>query len=231
MTRTRGPTITPEIENLIGSVYREHPKWKAPKIRNEVEGILFERKEGFPRGWPGLSKVQKVLATIRKIDRNPKPEDKPWSIGTPSDYAIPPEALPAVLSVCKYARQAGNAFTIRQAKWAARLSGVLANQPPSDLWKWTVRYTGAECVSELINRPFDTTALDNQLMGLPSPQEGNPEYREWLARQEEKALSKMAARGESQITGEVSIPSKARKQKRDERKVKHERKHQKTRQA
>lgn len=133
----KGPIVTPAVEALIASVYQKHPKWKAPRVRNEVESILRKDNRNSPKGWPSLSTVQKTLATIRKNLANPSPEDEPWSISTLNDYPIPPEALPKVLEEYRLhqvaknekpeldealSRGAWKVFTIRQAKWVARLS-------------------------------------------------------------------------------------------------------------
>lgn len=119
----KGPIVTPGIEALIASVYDKHPKWKAPRVRMEVEFLLIKRGRRFPEGWPSLSAVQKVLAVVRKNLKKDSLEDKPWSIGTMTDASlVPPEALPTVLRVWVHNRlKWGTHLTIRQAKWAARL--------------------------------------------------------------------------------------------------------------
>lgn len=164
MARARGPNVTPEVEALITKLYEDHhPKWKAPKVRYEAECILRKDNPKLPVGWPSLSKVQKILAEVRRNQAQPDPQSQPWAIGTLEEYPISPEALPVVLGVCSYARQADNVFSIRQAKWAARLSGMLKGEPPWYLWYWTDRYAGADAISRLINRPLDTATLDAQL--------------------------------------------------------------------
>lgn len=176
----KGPVITPEIETLITSVYRKHPEWKAPRIRNEVESILFEKKLGFPRGWPGLSAVQKVLATVRKNIEKPSPEDKPWSMGTLGDFPIPPQAMSAVLNVFKLRLARGEPFSIRDAKWVSRFSSAIV-----PIWKhtamsggciedvkmlsWFARlYAGTEADAEIAGySTFDSRFFDCCFMGIP----------------------------------------------------------------
>lgn len=182
---TRGPIVTPEIEALIASIYREHPKWKAPEIRNWVIGEIRRNPKGyFPKGipsglspkWPSLSKVQKELATVRRNLAKLSPKDEPWSIGmVRGDPIFSPDVLPTVLAVCKCARSAGNVFSIRQAEWTVRLAAVLHGQPAEYLWYWTARYAGLELASELIERPFNTVSLDAQLI--------DPEWKERAADQ------------------------------------------------
>ena len=122
----KGPNITPDVEALIAAVYEKHPKWRAPTVRHEVESILRKKDKASPKGWPSLSKVQKVLAIVRRTAQenldNPLSEDKPWSISTWDECPIPPEALPSILRLWVYQRERyGHTLSKRCAKWAARL--------------------------------------------------------------------------------------------------------------
>lgn len=160
----KGPLVTPEVEALIASVYQRHSKWKAPVVRNEVSYILRKNNPKLPPGWPSLSKVQKVLATIR----NPQPDvsqEKYWSMATLDDYPIPPGAIAAVLKVWKFRKRKKQDLTIREAKWAARLSAL-----ETDIGELSARagsYAYIEWLYQLIDRPFDSTMLDHGLMGIP----------------------------------------------------------------
>jgi hypothetical protein len=124
----KGQAITPEIENLIASLYeKHHGKWKAPRVRSEVEFILRKADETIPQGFPSLSKVQKVLATVRGSLRNPNKLDKPWSIstGVAAGIEIPTEALPFVLATWVFMKDAWDYdLTVREARWLGRLHGV-----------------------------------------------------------------------------------------------------------
>ena len=114
----KGPIVTAEVEALIASVYQNHPKWKAPEVRNEVGFILRKNKPDLPSNWPSLSTVQKVLAIVRKkMKETPvDPLDKPWSTASMAEYPIPAEALPFVLRLWVWTAENLNAkFTIRQA--------------------------------------------------------------------------------------------------------------------
>ena len=164
----KGPLITPEIEALIASVYRKHPDWKAPKIRNEVESIVFQNKLGFPRGWPGLSAVQKVLAVARK----PQPPPGPWSLASldnEDSQSMTPEELRAVFELYERCMKLGRSFSTRDAKWAARLSAFI--EDVEELNREVDRYSVAEDIFESIGRPFNSRWLDCNLMGLSLPRE------------------------------------------------------------
>jgi hypothetical protein len=167
----KGPIVTSGIETLIASIYQQHPKWKAPRVRNEVEGILHKKKPNSPKGWPSLSTVQKILATIRKNIAKPNPKDEPWSMAEIDRYSelgieVPiPEALLIVLNIWKSRVRKGDTLTIREAKWIARLSAL--EQDTERLSSVASHYARTELIFELIGHPFNSMELDRSLMGLP----------------------------------------------------------------
>ncbi|MDY6918452.1 MAG: hypothetical protein SVP26_11050 [Chloroflexota bacterium] len=166
----RGPIVTGDIEALIARIQQQHPKWKAPTIRNEVRRILQERQPSlatFHPNWPTLSTVQKVLAKVRrKANELPlDPQAKPWSLGTLDDYPIDPAAIAPVLDVWKYRIEKGADFSIREARWAARLAAVKSDI--AELSAKATQYAQTELMYMLVDRPFDSTNLDRLLMGLP----------------------------------------------------------------
>jgi len=174
----KGPSITDGVAAIIARVYREHPKWKAPEIRSEASYLLCAKNPELPSGWPSLSAVQKVLAIVRKKEKElpHDPQEKPWSTAMLDDYPISPEATASVLKVWKFRIEKENTFTIREAKWAARLSGLL-----EDIEKLSWRasqYARTELMFQLIGRPFDSIVLDKLLMGLPA---GIGTFMEFLA--------------------------------------------------
>lgn len=174
--RTRGPQIKDTaVEVLIAEVHQKHPKWKAPKVRNEVSLVLRKNNSKLPTSWPSLSAVQKVLAIVRrKIKEHPiLPQDKPWSTAmlnkaspnNEDNYPIPPEALPMVLKVWKSRIEKGEGFTIREAKWTARFSFL--EKDIEKLYFLASRHARTELMFELVGHPFDSTGLDMLVMGMP----------------------------------------------------------------
>lgn len=161
----KGPIVTDAVEALIAAVYQKHPKWKAPEVRYWVSHRLRKDNPKLPSGWPSLSTVQKVLATVRRKAKDCNPQEKPWSMATLDEYPIPPEAVPSVLKVWKFRIENNASLTIGEAKWAARLSGLL-----EEIEKLSFKasiYARAESIFALAERIFDSTELDKQLMGLP----------------------------------------------------------------
>lgn len=163
----KGPIVTTEVEAFIASVYQKHLKWKAKEVHNEVSHILHKQDSKLPHGWPSLSTVQKVLATVRKnMKETPvDPQDNPWSMGTLDQYPIPPEAIPVVLRVWKFRFENNASFMIRDAKWVARLSGVIADT--QKLSSEVENYALRERMCELIKRPFNSFLEDGELMKIP----------------------------------------------------------------
>ena len=179
-SRERGPTITPEVEALIASVYRRHPKWKGPQIRNWVIAELHKKSPNLRReypNWPSLSKVQKILAEVRENAAKPNREDEPWSISTLKDFPIPPEALPKILEEYKWHKEGqvkhcesevlgaflsgkGPVLTIREAKWISRLSKIKCDTSLPYVIAW------AELLCELTGHQLDFEGLDKLLAGI-----------------------------------------------------------------
>jgi len=163
----QGPVVTAEVEALIAQVYRENPKWKGPKIRNEVRIRLQDPKlrqelrlpSVLPFEWPSLYRVQQSLAEIRKREREPKEEDKPWTIFTLAEHPISPEALPKVL---KQYREVKDFYglSIREAKWIARLSAI----DPPERWPWLYALVASiEQLFEMIGSPPSFHLIDDIL--------------------------------------------------------------------
>ena len=182
----RGPIVTAEVEALIAAIYQKYrSRWKAPAVRNEVSYILRKDNPKLSPGWPSLSAVQKVLATVRKPHDNP--QEKPWSTDSLDSYPIPPDALPVVLKVWKSRIEKGEGFTIREAKWTARLSGLITGliTDIEALSAKTSQYARMELMYDIIGQPFDSTHLDRLLMGLPVPLTTPRSLLPFLAEQED----------------------------------------------
>lgn len=167
----KGPIVTSGVEALIASTYQKHPKWKAPEVRKEVSFLLRKNNPKLLLSWPSLSKVQKVLAKVRKKNKlPPDPKDEPFCLGAlvKPEYNIPPEALPTVLRAWAQYHKQGDTFTIREALWFSRLSSVLfdkvgeknRNLENSVLLEIVQWYARREQAYEAIEKVIDTTDID-----------------------------------------------------------------------
>jgi hypothetical protein len=115
----RGPIITEEVEEFIKQFKKRHETWKAWQIQKRVSQLLHKDNPSLPEGWPGLNAVQKVLAEMPDID----PQDETWSVASLERYPIDPETFPRVFALLLYRfDEYGDELTIREAKWASRLS-------------------------------------------------------------------------------------------------------------
>lgn len=192
----KGQLVPPEVEKLIASVYEEHHgKWKAPRVRAEVEFILRKSGENIPNGFPSLSKVQKVLARVRAGLRNPSKLDEPWSIfsGVAAGIEIPTDTLPFIVATWVYMKDAwGHQLTIREARWLSRLWGAimvteacLGPDASIDIkvenrerfLRLVCLYAALERICELVGRPQSSADLDFTLWQLVRGQEARPELR------------------------------------------------------
>ena len=102
--------------------------------------------------------------------------DQPWSMATLDRHPIPPAALLVVLAVWKHRHSTSDkSFSIREAKWAARLSPLLAKKKGkyfgvpffwkiADLSIMATVYARAELTYDLIGKDFDSTFLDPLLV-------------------------------------------------------------------
>ena len=179
----KGPLITLQVETHIVKVYQEHPKWKAKEVWNWIRADLKKGNPNVPDNWPSLSTVQKILAIYRKnMKQKPvDPCDKPWCMGTLNEYPIPPDAIPAVLKVYKNnegwreAKLEGFdlSLTIRGAKWVSRLSHVIIDDTEK-LSFWANEYAGVERIHQLLNYPFNSSALDYEFARPDRPLPTDP---------------------------------------------------------
>lgn len=165
----KNPIITEGVEALIAQFHSRHPSWKAKDVQTKVSQVLHNRNPKLPPSWPGLSAVQKVLANVRKKQKelSNDPQEKPWNMATLDDYPISPEAIPAVLEVWKSRIEQKQGFTIREAKWAARLSALPRLKDIKKLSSRASQYARLELIYQLIDRPFNSTMIDGLLLYLP----------------------------------------------------------------
>jgi len=162
----KGPIVTDEIAAFIAHVYDQHRTWKAKEVQREVSYLLRKKNPQLPKGWPGLSAVQKVLAKLRK-PQPPNPQDEPWSMASLEKYPIPPEALPTVYKAWLYCNvEADMPFTIRQAKWIVRLYHLFKEQSMDSLHAVVTSYVLAERAAELAEVDFNSTFADLLLLAV-----------------------------------------------------------------
>ncbi|MBI4215920.1 MAG: hypothetical protein HY687_00785 [Chloroflexi bacterium] len=143
----------------------EIPRLSRTKLAEQLQGEL----ESAGYDVPEIEVLERKISWYRNHAES-GPLEKPWSTATLEQYPLTPEALAAVLKVWKLRTMKGTNFTIREAKWAARLSSV--QQDIERLSLDARRYAHTELLYQTSKRPFDSTMLDRLLMGLPPPGTG-----------------------------------------------------------
>jgi len=163
--------VKDDVRLLIADIHVRNPEWGPKKVHEELMQELdrtgHREKFCYPRNWPDVSTVGKELRTIKPEASKTAftGQDEKWSLGTLDKYALSTDTIPAVLAAWKLRTERGETLTIREAKWAARLSAVLKDT--ETLSSKASQYARAELLFALIGCPFDSTGLDRLLMGLP----------------------------------------------------------------
>ena len=158
-------TIEPEVRWAIEGEARADLKATSRQIRGRVQRTL--RLQGLDKPLPKDRAIQGIAKRARAL---PGPSsDDPWSLGvSPPD--IPPEATADLLAVKKLTyseEELFTSFTIRQAKWVARLRSALPDAHPEFLLKWAMLYGVRERTAQERKRPMDTADLDAELSFQP----------------------------------------------------------------
>ncbi|MFC1930893.1 hypothetical protein ACFLXJ_01650 [Chloroflexota bacterium] len=164
----------PEAERLIVGLWnrlkeqgRDHSATKVltaahsyVKVNNRKDILL-----------PGLRKVQYILKDARKRENELSPKDKkmqkPWSMATLDEYSLPSESIPNVLQVWRYAVNLGAEFTIRQAKWAARLYYLIKDLDIAEQWFHIMCYSREEELALLSGTQMRIDQLNSFLIMEP----------------------------------------------------------------
>lgn len=156
-----GMRTAPDTDAKIAEVFREHPKWKAPRIRNEVNLLLQHKNPGIPNNVPGISYVRQKLTKIRKVIKSAtvNEQDRLWSLGALEYYPISPVALPEVVKIWKLHH---HSITIRKAKWIARLVPLITNVLELD--EAADNYAREEQIYESLDRHFDSKVMDEDIL-------------------------------------------------------------------
>ena len=177
-----GPRVSSYVHALLVETWKDSLKTGKGM---QAKQVLIAAKDKLDREaesqieLPSLRKAQLILADARKrweLARKsagvlkehekswdaPWLEDDPWCSGSLRNYEIPPDALPTVLRVWKLCLATEREFTIRDARWVARLSATVKDVVK--LSYWARRYASSELVCQVSNQRFDSSALDAYLV-------------------------------------------------------------------
>lgn len=155
----KGAYLTPRIRELITRLYlddRQIRPIEAHKLllqKMKAEGL----HEIFGPSFPSISTVSKELKSLREKDEARSPEskglDEPWTIGSLSEYPIPPDVLPRLFPIWLHRREDPTSplLTIREARWIVQLSGMTEDMELLEtMAEWCAE---DELIAELTNAP------------------------------------------------------------------------------
>ncbi|MFC1995015.1 hypothetical protein ACFLVK_01250 [Chloroflexota bacterium] len=179
----KGPSVTPQIKNLIKEIYRQDKTIGATAACKKLRKRM--KKEGLDKNfgphYPDVSTVDKYLKGYKKKEKERSPEslglDGPWSFGSLAEYPIPPDAIELVVSIYEKCLMEGSEkwlLTTREALWVGRLYKIIkmyyrrGYMPPA---------VSDEILSR-INKAFgdNDQELINKLRELEGKENPNQEY-------------------------------------------------------
>lgn len=153
--RRRGnPGTPPEIIDAIRFLREKYPEVSSKVILDKL-GVRFTGKK---YSLPTDRTVRNILARAG----SPKKEtiDRTWSLGASAKYNIPSEASSDLLKIWKWCILVGREFTIREAKWVARLKNIVKSE---NLLFVAGMYALQERMCKDVN-DFNSSALDAWLV-------------------------------------------------------------------
>ena len=160
---SKQPWVNKQVQREICELAITYPMMAHQQIRQLVQ----EAFTGTDLYVPGDEYIRKAVSRFRKLHDD---QDGAWSIGAfPS--LISPDALKDVLSVWRWTLLVDVGFTVRQAKWVARLRFVVTrsdeegvDEPNAEaLYGWATLYSARERASESLEMTLETTDLDASL--------------------------------------------------------------------
>ncbi len=155
--RMRTIDYEPTAKEVRASVVRQlekecYTESEIPKLRTFQEYLRRARKR------------QITLREKPKVD-----ESNPWNLETldENDWSLPHDTIPFVLQLWRYCKNLGADLTIRQAKWASRLSYLLKDLDIAKQWIHIMRYSREEELSLLSGTQMRTDQLNSLLIMNP----------------------------------------------------------------
>ena len=142
---SKGENVHSWVRKLVLETAAENLDLTAREFMERLAPVIADK--GFPV--PGVDWFRKRMREVRNVLDD---SDGPWSLGVLSS-TVPPriteEALPDVCAVWKVCLYSGQPFTIRQARWVARLRQLVPEHEVGpghavELHRWASIYAGAE---------------------------------------------------------------------------------------
>lgn len=168
---SRKARLTEKELDLLARAASERPGETAEAVLAryvELEGRQISKStvEKKLAEWRKNGTIPPAKATLPR-EEHPLGLEAPWSLGVSAkpEYGITPEATGALLAVWNYSLAIGHVFTIREARWVARLRPTFADRYSrvGELFAHAYEYAIRERICEILNKQIDTIDLDAEL--------------------------------------------------------------------
>ena len=167
-----GAPISEEVRRSIAEVWYTSTSGG----RKDIPGkeLIYKAKEHLQKQGLIPPKSNSSYYTVFAQMNNLPPEKKrlidkfnrPWNLEIldDDDCSLPHDSIPFVLQLWRYCKNLGADLTIRQAKWASRLSHLLKDLDISEQWIHIMRYSREEELSLLSGTQMRTDQLNSLLI-------------------------------------------------------------------
>jgi len=160
----KGKTIEGYVKAYVARRARKEDKTP----REELAKKLVLEIRAMRRTPPAIKTLKKMISAARNQAANP--QEQPWHLATLDKYPISPEALRMVLRAFLYESEKEDVYlSIREAKWVARLAGILKENEIDEVVGFAVRMAELELVAELseaAGAPHDYATWDRPIFEL-----------------------------------------------------------------
>jgi hypothetical protein len=147
--------IRPSVKKLIADEAIRNPKEGRGSLYVRLKRDIGEMGEVAP----SEETTYKLISQARR--NSPKFEEL-WTMASLRDNPLPPESIPSVSKVWRYAINTDEKFTLAQAEWAARLYTLVPEIPL--LWFWSYQYAHEERLSLAVNEEMDSFIMDSNVI-------------------------------------------------------------------
>lgn len=165
-----GLPVKPEMLNLIIRIWTQMRAQGEEPLAKEVMVKVADFTKGHEDEYgrlPKLRTFQEVIRDAKKKLLKAQTVDDEWSMGSLIQEDLPPDSIPQVVLVWRYAVNCNERFTVTQARWVSRLRHVWKDI--SDLWYYSRWYAEIERVHWLSGKQPDTSVMDR--MNFLTPEE------------------------------------------------------------
>ena len=152
---SRGPRMSKTVEKLIVHESLENRNMPRRVLAVKLQEIISKMGEPVPTE----ETLEKLISKAR--NHTPSPLDEQWTTASLVDFDLPPDSVPSVIEIWRYALNTNESFTVRQARWVSRLYPLIKETPL--LWFWSRKYAEEEKAVSIIRQPMDTFIPDTAL--------------------------------------------------------------------